>query len=306
MSEEVPVPLVKKRRARRLAELESRDRRLPINFSIVGVQKAATSTLYGMLVKHPDVVDGQEKELRFFMREKLNWSDPAYAHYARATDDTRVHLSGDATPAYFFWPRALERMRAYNPDLPLIVSLRDPIERALSQWSMERAWNDDFPDLYDAIDRFAEPTIPDRVPQGRPASALRKESLFTRGLYGQQLRRGLLHFPREQWLVLDFREVFVQHVETLDRVTDFLGVERFVDHPPVLHRNQTPNDHTGRGASVEQVARLVEIYAPDLRELTELSGLDVTGWSTSRCAAGETSVEELTEKLNAKLGLQTP
>ncbi|WP_372728234.1 sulfotransferase [Nocardioides sp.] len=300
------VPLVKKRRARRQAELRSKARRLRINFSIVGVQKAATSTLYGMLVEHPEVAGGQEKELRFFMREKLNWTTPKYAHYARATDDPQVSLAGDATPAYFFWPRALERMRAYNPDMRLIVSLRDPIERAFSQWSMERAWNEEFPDLYDAIDRFAAPTIPEAVPEDRPASALRKESLFTRGLYGQQLRRGLLHFPREQWLVLDFRDVFARHEETLDRVTDFLGVERFAEHPPVLHRNQTPNDHVGRGATVEQLAHLVEIYAPDLRELTELSGLDVSSWATSRVANGETSVEELTDKLNGKLGLQTP
>lgn len=298
------IPLVKTRRARRQAALREAERRLPIGFSIVGVQKAATSTLYGMLVAHPSVAGGQEKELRFFMRERLNWTTPKYAHYARAAEDPQVTLAGDATPAYFFWPSALQRMQRYNPEMRLIVTLRDPIERAFSQWSMERTWNAAFPELPDAIDRFAAPTIPDSIPDDVTPGRLRKESLFTRGLYGQQLRRGLLSFPREQWLVLDFRDVFSRQAETLDRVTDFLGLDRFESYPPVLHKNQTPSDHTGAAPTVEQIARLVELYAPDLRALQELSGLDVSGWTTSRVAAGELSVEEFTTALHRKLGLQ--
>ena len=171
---------------------------------------------------------------------------PDYANYARPSDDPQVIRAGDATPEYFFWPGALERMSVYNPDMRLAVSLRDPIERAFSQWSMERSRNADFPDVYDAIERFAAPTIPELVPEDVSNVRLRKESLFTRGLYGQQLRRGLTFFPREQWLVLDFRDVYSHPAETLDRMTDLLGIERFVDYPPVLHRNQTPSDHTGR------------------------------------------------------------
>jgi hypothetical protein len=297
-------PRVKERRARRRATLKEAERRIPINFSIVGVQKAATSTLYGMLVEHPAVAGGPEKEMRLFIRERLNWEQPKFKRYARASDDPRVTLAGDATPAYFFWPHAIERMSRYDPELKLVVTLRDPIERAFSQWSMERTWNPTFPELPEAIDRFAAATIPDSIPDGVTPARLRKESLFTRGLYGQQLRRGLRFFPREQWLVLDFRDVFSRQTETLDRVTDFLGVERFEEYPPVLHKNQTPSDHAGEPPTVEQVSRLVELYAPDLRELQELSGLDVSGWTTSRVVAGELSVEEFTAALNRKLGLQ--
>ncbi len=299
-------PLIQARRAQRLEALGKAERALAVNFSIVGVQKAATSSLYRMLVKHPSVAGGPEKEMRFFIDEDQDWSAPDYADYARPANNPALTLAGDATPAYFFWPHALERMRRYDPTMRLMVSLRDPIERAFSQWSMERYWDPSFPDLPDAIERFAGDELPDGVPGDMKPARLRKQSLFTRGLYGQQLRRGLVHFPREQWLVLDFRAVFSRPEETLDQVTDFLGIDRFADYPPVLHRNQTPTDHTGAAPTVEHVARLVERYAADLAELRELSGLDVSGWSTSRVLAGDLTVEELTTKLVTKLGLQAP
>jgi hypothetical protein len=299
-------PLISARRERRLAALAEAERRLPISFSIVGVQKAATSSLYRMLVKHPAVAGGPEKEMRFFIDEDRDWSDPDYSDYARPANDPSLTLAGDATPAYFFWPHALERMRRYDPDLRLMVTLRDPIERAFSQWSMERYWKPSFPDLPDAIELFAGDALPDDVPDDKRPHRLRKESLFTRGLYGEQLRRGLAHFPREQWLVLDFRGVFSRQGETLDAATEFLGIDRFEEYPPILHRNQTPTDHTGAAPTVEHVSMLVELYRHDLAELAELSGLDVSQWSTSRVIAGELSVEELTAKLVQKLGLQRP
>ena len=66
----MPHPVVK-RRNRRLEMLESTERHVPISFAMIGAQKAATSTLYRMLVKHPEVVGGPEKEMRFFMRHLL-------------------------------------------------------------------------------------------------------------------------------------------------------------------------------------------------------------------------------------------
>jgi hypothetical protein len=55
-------------------------------------------------------------------------------HWAPGRSD-RQRIAIDATPSYVFWPHAMERMRAYRPDMRLIASLRDPIERAFSHWA---------------------------------------------------------------------------------------------------------------------------------------------------------------------------
>src|SRR3954451_24922202 len=141
------------RRTKRLTALEGHEA-VPIGFAIVGVQKAATSTLYRMLVRHPRVVAGPEKELRFFLEDR-DWSDPDYSSYCRPRRPATADLAGDATPAYLFWPRALERMRAYRADMRLLATFRDPVERAFSQWAMERARHADYPDLPEAMQLYA-------------------------------------------------------------------------------------------------------------------------------------------------------
>jgi hypothetical protein len=294
---------VRNRREKRLRALARTDRHLPISFSIVGVQKAATSTFYMMLAQHPQVAAGPEKEMRFFIRHDVDWSEPDYSDYLRPAQDPRTTIAGDATPEYIFAPQALERMHRYNPDLRLMATFRDPIERAFSQWSMQRERDPRFPDVPEAIRRYAARTVPDRQPDGVTPYELRRTSLFTRGLYGQQVRRGLEIFPREQWLFLDFREIHTRPEATLDRVTDFLSISRFETYPELLHRNQTPSHHTGQPPSVDDIRGLVDLYADDLPEFSSLTGIDVSGWSTSRVLAGELSVEEFTERLCRKLGL---
>ena len=137
---------------------------LPISFAIVGVQKAATSTMHTMLVRHRHVARGTAKELHFFDDERLDWDDPDYSHYVVPRTKGRQRIAGDATPSYIWWPRALERMHRYNPEMRLIASFRDPIERAFSQWSMERKRRHSYPSFGESIEKFGDLSLLDRVP----------------------------------------------------------------------------------------------------------------------------------------------
>lgn len=280
-------------------------RSLPITFSIVGVQKGATSTLYGMLGSHRRIARGPAKERHFFDDETRSWDPPDYSDYHTVTAKSRIRIAGDATPIYLFWPRALERMRAYNPEMRLIASFRDPIERAFSQWSMERGRKVPLPDFGAAIEdeRFID--VPATMPEGRGArrGALRTRTLVGRGLYGRQLRRGLDLFDRDQWLLLDFREFLGDPSATLDRVTDFLGVERYRKYPELQKRNASPDNHEGLPPTGEDLARLADLYAEDLADFTELSGLDTSAWSTARILAGSLDPAELADKLSRRAGL---
>ena len=125
-------------RAARLAALATAPRSLPISFAIVGVQKAGTTTLYSMLSEHPQIAAGPQKELRFFI-EPRDWADPDYSTYRRPREAAAPER-WPATP-----PRRTSSSPArssgcahYDPDLRLLASFRDPLERAFSQWSMER------------------------------------------------------------------------------------------------------------------------------------------------------------------------
>lgn len=294
---------VRNRRLRRLAALEQAPYRVPITFSIVGVQKAATSTLFRLLAKHPKIAAGPEKEIRLFIMEELDWEHPSYDDYMRPAAWPRMTMAGDATPEYLIWPRALERMRDYKPDMRLIAIFRDPIERAFSQWSMERKRRADFPDVGDTIDRWAESRIPQNVPSDMAPHEFRRRALYTRGLYGEQLERGLSLFPREQWLLLDMAEIATAPHDVLDRATDHLGLPRFASYPERLHQGATPTSNVGAAPTLEHIQRLVDLYADDLERFAHLSGLDISTWSTVKVIEGRLSIADFRDKLVHKLGL---
>ena len=77
-----------------------------------------------MYLAHP-------KELHFFSlhhHRGLEW----YGHHFEAA--TADQCCGEVTPYYLFHPLAAQRIAADLPKVKLIVLLRDPVERALSQY----------------------------------------------------------------------------------------------------------------------------------------------------------------------------
>lgn len=292
------------RQQKRLEALAVAPHAVPISFVLAGIQKGATSTLYRMLDRHPRIAGGPQKELNFFNQESVEWERPDYSTYVRPGRGPWVDQAGDGTPDYLSWPHVFERMRRYRPDLRLITTVRDPIERAVSQWCMERERRDDIPDFAEAVDRWASPDLPAEVPAGWSRSRFRVETMFTKGLYGQALRRCLASFDGQQVLVLDFADVFRTPHATLDRVTDFLGLERFERYPRLPHSNATHCDNGGGSITVAHVERLVEVYADDLAAFAALSGLDISHWSTCRVLGGDLSVADLAARVADKAGLR--
>jgi hypothetical protein len=88
---------------------------------------------------------------------------------------------GEATPIYMYWKRALPRIREYNPDLKLIMILRNPITRAYSHWNFERLASRESLPFREAL--LAEPA---RTAAVLPKQ-LRNGSYIARGRYTAQL-----------------------------------------------------------------------------------------------------------------------
>lgn len=275
---------------------------LKVNFAIVGVQKAATSTLHTMLTAHPEIAHGTRKELHYFDDERLDWRNPDYRRLFAPRRDPREHALGDATPSYLWWPGALERMHHYRPSMRLIATFRDPIERAFSQWSMESKRRETYPTFSDAIIQLGDLSVMQTFPPGLMPTDLRQRAMVVRGLYGAQLRRGLAIFDRSQWLLLPFRRVVGEHQVVLDEIADHIGVSPWRVHPP-LRTNPTPRDQAGPPPTAYDMLRLTEIYADDLRDFSELSGIDVSDWPTARVARGVLDPAELANTLARKVGL---
>jgi hypothetical protein len=276
---------------------------IPVTFALVGVQKAATSTIAFYLLRHRQVSRGEKKERHFFDKDFLDWENPDYSHYHAPRRTPGQRITGDYTPAYLFWPQALQRMHRYSPDMRLIASFRDPIERAFSQWQMDFARHKNFPQFADAIREDTFETIPDRIPDGWRPVHLRTRSLVARGFYGAQLERAFEIYPdRSRWLLLDFLDVVSDREGLLTRLTGFLGLSPFIEAPPSQVKNVSPVVEA-RPPTADDMLRLAERFSPDLPLFEKLSGIDTARWATSRILAGTLDPAELSEKLGKKAGL---
>lgn len=278
-------------------------RRVPINVAIVGVQKAGTSTLFDLLRKHPEVCPGPRKEWHFFDNEKRSWENPDYSAYWAPGRSDRHRIAIDGTPAYLFWPHAIERMRSYRPDMRLIASLRDPIERAFSHWAMYFGKLAGFPTFSELAQGPLRKRLLDRIPKGWNHLQMRRRSMIARGLYGAQVQRGLALFPREQWLFLDFHQFVGDHRATLDRTTQFLRLTPYAREPRLRVIQSTRNDLIAPPPTSADVTRLADLYADDLDVLTRLSGLDLSDWPTRLVLDGRLDASDLAEQLARKAGL---
>src|SRR5262249_23883612 len=130
---------------RRRARPSGRTRAVKPSFLGLGAQKCASTWLHRIVAEHPQVAMPTVKELDFFS----NHYDRGYRWYESqfpAVDgDMRT---GEVSPSYFHDIRVPARVRAYAPEMKLIVTLRDPVERALSNHRHEvRAGHIDGADL---------------------------------------------------------------------------------------------------------------------------------------------------------------
>lgn len=288
---------------------------LPVSIILGGVQKGASGTLHALLVRHRHVARHGVKERHFFDDDSLDWSAPDYSAYGTVPREDQAGLARraiDSTPSYFFWPGAMERIAAYDahlaatggPEVQLVLCFRDPIERAFSQWTMLTDKLDakrEYPGFGELI-RMRTPGVHE-VPEGWSKRDARQYSVVSRGLYGAQLRRALEHLPRERMLLMRFDDVVADPAAALDSMTDFLGLHRFGREIDPRPRNSHERRLDAAPPTGEDLRLLADTYADDLHVFTRLSGLDTSGWATSRILADQLDPAELADRLARKAGL---
>lgn len=188
-----------------------------IDFLIIGAEKAGTTWLADQLRQHPDVFIPPEKELfyfnaRFFESPELpnaNHAKPREWFLSFFKNAAPRQIKGEASPAYLWDAAAPAAIHAFEPDLKLIAILRDPLERAFSQflYYLQRGYfgNETFEEALD-----------------------KRPDILTRGLYAEQLARFYALFPAEQVYVAFFDDLRADAGRFLFGVEGFLGVREYL------------------------------------------------------------------------------
>jgi len=197
-----------------------------LDFMIIGAQKSGTSALSHFLTQHTDVCMAAGKEVHLF-------DSPDYSHgwttneinqrYASFFDGANESLLwGEATPIYLYWSEIIPALKRYNPALKLIVILRDPAERAISHYEMEKKRANETLPLWLALLCESRRLMVEGQKLGH---SHRCHSYVDRGLYAEQLEYVRQHFDDGQILVLESDALKHNHDASMKKVCEFLAID---------------------------------------------------------------------------------
>ncbi len=174
------------------------------DFLIIGAAKAATTWLQLCLQQQPSVFM-PDPELHYFSRNHHLGAAWYHGHFADAPEGA---LIGEKSNSYFEQPEAMRRIKAELPDARLVLQLRNPIERAYSDYCMLYRRGE----VDGRIERHFQPDSPfgDRFLKG--------------GRYGHHLDLIDELFPDGQILILVYDDVLRRPNDHLERVRTFLDL----------------------------------------------------------------------------------
>jgi Sulfotransferase family len=200
------------------------------DFLVIGAYKAGTTSLHHYLRGHPQIFVPERKEPSFFAFDRLD--DPGREQrlnplWSAAVRDLRAYEAlfsgavsgqrvGEVSPEYLKNPHAVDRIADRIPHVQLVAVLRDPVERAFSDFLMyRRDGREDTTDFAVALDRQEE----------RRAGGLATGQYVITGFYGRQLAPYYRCFGRDRIRVVLSEDLHDDRAGTLAALFGFLGVE---------------------------------------------------------------------------------
>lgn len=174
------------------------------DFLIIGAAKAATTWIANQLRARSDVfIPGPEPH--YFSREY----DRGEQWYRAWFKDSRSdQLVGEKSADYLADPQVPERIARLLPDAKIVVQLRNPVDRAYSDYCM----------------LFRRGTVSGEIQKFLGSQDNSQPRFLNDGLYNQHLRRFLDYFPANNVKIILYEDIRTEPKEVVTNVNDFLGL----------------------------------------------------------------------------------
>jgi hypothetical protein len=249
--------------------------RLP-DFLIGGAPRAGTTWLYRLLDRHPDVYMARPAtpEPKFFLVDALYQKGVDFYSRTWFADVGGARLAGEKSTDYLESAVAAARIARDLPSVKLVFVLRNPVDRAYSNylWSRMNGLEVETFETALALEEQRDRDLPERLRFTRPFS------YFSRGLYADLLQPYLDRFPSDQRLILKFEDLVAAPERLATRLHGFLGVaERPADADGLGVVN--PSEKQTAGLNDETRRELARRYGGSNQRLRELLGSEFDTWS---------------------------
>ncbi len=195
------------------------------NFFIVGAPKAGTTSLYYYLKRHPEVFMSGIKEPNYFAYEETIKQNLYHKEKGVGTLEEYLQLFesvngrhkavGEASVSYLFYPAVPEKIKELVPDARIIMSLRNPIDRAFSHYYMEHKLGYVNESLEDIVNRKSS----------HKYSKLWYQQYIELGLYYEQVKRYIDVFGKDKVKIFIYDELSEDMENMILSVFKFLVID---------------------------------------------------------------------------------
>jgi hypothetical protein len=247
-------------------------RQLP-NCYIVGAQKAGTSSLYHYLIQHPLIHKSYLKEVHYFdgglnpeidnYKRNLNWYK---AHFSIKKNKNAINI--DATPFYLFHPQVPKRIASLTPEAKIIILLRNPVHRAISHYYHVKRHGFETLPITEAFEMESLRLAHAYQTKDYKDINFRLYSYKARGLYLDQIKRYHQVFNKNQTLIIDSNDLFLNTEKTINTVFKFLNLP-IVKIPDLQSKNVGKNK---QHIDAEFIHQLYHYYAEHNEQLFDYLG----------------------------------
>ncbi len=244
------------------------------DFLIIGAAKAGTTSLFNYLIQHPSVASPTRKEISYFSthyRKGINWYKSHFPLISEMKSEGKT-LCGEASPYYLSHPLAPGRTHELLPDVKLIVLLRNPIDRAISNYKhivrlgFEKETFEKAIELEPVRLEGEEQKI---VSDGNYFSLVHQyHSYLNRGIYWKELERWFKYYPRNKILIINSESFYHDPAPWFDNTLNFLNISPWKPGNFMQFNKSSENIPIPAGLRL----KLSEFYKPHNERLYELIG----------------------------------
>ena len=254
--------------------LSSPFRVLPECF-VIGVVRSGTTSLYHYLGQHPCISSSAYDEIGYFDNNYhlgVNWYKSLFPTKFTKNKIIKKHgkfLTYDVTPFYIYNPLVARRISASFPRAKIISNLRNPIDRAYSNYILMYQ-DGDTTKTFEEMIQIAMDEIEknkSKLNDEVYAADTFYQNILARGFYADQLKIWFEKFQKKQILIIPSEDLALKPDQVLTKVFEFLDLPYFKikDFTRQNKREYHPmKDETRK--------LLVEFYKPHNKKLFDMLG----------------------------------
>jgi hypothetical protein len=238
-------------------------------FFIVGAQRSGTTLLYKLLDDHPEITMSKpmRPESKFFLKE-APYSKEKFRENFMSKDDTM--LFGEKSTSYYEFPIAAKRIKQTFPNTKIIFILRNPTQRAISNYFFSKKHGIENRSLEDVfLNKVSAPKLNISI-------SVDPFDYIKRSLYVELLKNFINFFDKSQVKILIFEKLINNDYDLNKELYGYLDVSNFQNNVDLTKTVNASNRDFDVPRNITHY--LDDYFKPSILKLEELYGLDCKKW----------------------------